>query len=54
MACSACGKRKENKVTVKSSYVPKTNSQVKMSDVIMSFTVEKKSNDSIGANKANN
>ena len=40
MACSSCGKPKTGNVVIKSTYVPKANRQAKMSEVIMSFTVE--------------
>ena len=40
MACSSCGKPKTGNVVVKSTYVPKSDRSTKMSEVIMSFTVE--------------
>lgn len=44
--CSSCGKTVDtNTVKVNSTYTPQTNKQTKISDVIMSYTIEKKPND---------
>ncbi len=51
MACSSCGTPKQPKVTLNSSYEPKVNNQVKMTDVLMSFTIEKQKNDTSGTDK---
>ena len=40
MACSSCGKPKSGNVVIKSTYVPKAGKDTKMTDVLMSFTVE--------------
>lgn len=54
MACSACNKRKEFKdVKVTTTYTPKVGQPTKFTDVIMSFSVEKKPNVS-GENKQDN
>lgn len=54
MSCSSCGKPKTENVAIKSSYNPTPNKKVKMSEVLLSFTIEKKkNNDTTGANKEN-
>ncbi len=54
MSCSSCGGKETSKVALKSSYVPTPNKSVKMSEVLLSLTVEKKkTNDTTGANKEN-
>ena len=52
MACSSCGKpRDTNKVKLTSTYLPKSGKQTKFADVIMSFSIEKKTNDVSGTDK---
>lgn len=51
MSCSSCGKPKTEAVKIKSSYNPTPNIKVKMSDVLLSFTIEKtKNNDTTTTN----
>jgi len=40
MGCPSCGKPKAGNVVIKSTYVPKADIAAKMSEVLMSFTVE--------------
>ena len=40
MACPSCGKPKTGNVVIKSTYVPTADRAAKMSEVLMSFTVE--------------
>jgi hypothetical protein len=48
MGCSACGKPKQtSNVKITSTFSPKVNNPVKMTDVLMSFSVEKKPNNDI-------
>ena len=47
-----CGKPKDaNRVKLTSTYLPKTGKQTKFTDVIMSFSIEKKTNDVSGTDK---
>lgn len=54
MACNTCGKVSvKNDVNLKTSYEPNTVSKTKMTDIIMSFKVEKKKNNNGDTNKNN-
>ena len=46
MACSSCGQTvNTNSVKLSSEYVPQSGKETKMTDVILSFSIEKKKND---------
>ena len=54
MACNTCGKVSvKNDVNLKTSYEPNTVSKTKMTDIIMSFKVDKKKNNNGDTNKNN-
>lgn len=55
MACNTCGKVSvKNDVNLKTSYEPNTVSKTKMTDIIMSFRVDKKKNNNGNVDKDNN
>ena len=55
MACNTCGKVSvKNDVNLKTSYEPNTVSKTKMTDIIMSFKVDKKKNNNGNVGKDNN
>lgn len=55
MACNTCGKVSvKNDVNLKTSYEPNVASKTKMTDIIMSFKVEKKKNNNGNVDKDNN
>lgn len=55
MACNTCGKVSvKNDVNLKTSYEPNTVSKTKMTDIIMSFKIDKKKNNNGNADKDNN
>ena len=54
MACNTFGKVSvKNNVNLKTSYEPNVASKTKMTDIIMSFKVEKKKNNNGDTNKNN-
>lgn len=55
MACNTCGKVSvKNNVNLKTSYEPNVASKTKMTDIIMSFKVDKKKNNNGNVDKDNN
>lgn len=55
MACNTCGKVSvKNDVNLKTSYEPNTVSKTKMTDIIMSFKIDKKKNNNGNVDKDNN
>lgn len=55
MACNTCGEVSvKNDVNLKTSYEPNTVSKTKMTDIIMSFKVDKKKNNNGNVDKDNN
>lgn len=55
MTCNPCGEVSvKNDVNLKTSYEPNTVSKTKMTDIIMSFKVDKKKNNNGNVDKDNN